>query len=120
MPLHTRKPTETPSGNCAVESGLPCLVPDQRKKLTRDWTINMPNIISILGILGALCGYAINNERRMTENAKDKEVLALVDKGIVDHQQIMDELAKRDRSEMKEDIKQTKEMVSKIYERQHR
>lgn len=111
---------KTPSGNCAVEDGLPCLVPDQRKKLTRDWTLNMPNIISILGILGSLFGYAIINERRMTENTKDKEILAIVDKGIIDHQAIMDQFAARDRAEMKDDLKQTKEMVAKIYERQRK
>lgn len=106
---------KTPSGNCAVEEGLPCIVPEERKKLTRDWTLNMPNIISILGILGSLISYAVINERRMTENKKDKEILATVDKGIIDHQTIMDQFAARDRAEMKDDLKETKQMVKEIY-----
>jgi hypothetical protein len=108
---------KTPSGNCAVEVGLPCVVPDERKKFTSDWALNWPTIISFFALVGVFGGYALNNQKEMTENKKDKEILATVDKGIMEHQAIMDQLAIRDRAEMRADIKETKEMVKQLYER---
>lgn len=95
-------------------------MPDQRKKLYFNWAVNWPTIIAFITLLGGFGGYMLRTEREITENRKDKEILATVDKGIIDHAAIMEQLAIRDRAEMRDDIKETKEMVKQLYAQRKR
>ncbi len=82
-----------------------------------DRSINIPSLVAILGLLGSLLGYVIMNDRRATKTEGDVEMLKVVDKGIVDHAASVEQVAVRDRAEMRDDIKEIKQML--IKERRH-
>jgi len=109
--------TENDSGPCVVQEGGECVMPQRRKKLYADWGVNIPTVIAFVMMLGSLIGYVVNNEKRMTENKEGQEVLKLADKGITERLAFSNEMAIRDRSEMREDIKEMKVMMIELVKR---
>lgn len=119
MGAHIRRQDRTPSGNCAVEEGLPCIIPDERKKLTKNYDLNIPNIIGIGGLLITLLSGLLYNNTQMTKNKSD------IDNTKKEIEQVK-ALNERDRAEMRNDVKdiqkdtkETKEMLIKYIERSH-
>ena len=94
--------------DCPVEAGEECVVPSQRR-----WDWNIPSLIGILSLLLSFMGYVVNNDRRQTKTEGDVEVLRLSDKGIIEHAQAVEQIAVRDRAEMRDDIKEIKQMLIK-------
>ena len=78
-----------------------------------DRTINIPTLISIIMMLLSGVGYIVANDRRQTETEGEVKLLKLSDKGIIDHAQAVEQVAVRDRQEMRDDIKEIKQMLIK-------
>jgi hypothetical protein len=83
-------------------------MPSQRR-----WDWNIPSLIGILGLMLSLMGYVIANDRRQTKTEGDVEILRTVDKGMIDHTQAVEQVAVRDRAEMRDDIKEIKQILLK-------
>ena len=81
--------------------------------LHRRWDWNIPSLIGIVSLLVALMGYIVANDRRQTKTEGDVEVLKTVDKATMDHAQAVEQVAVRDRAEMRDDIKEIKKMLIK-------
>jgi hypothetical protein len=94
-------------------------MPD-RRKWSAEFTINVPSILAIIGLAFTLTGALILNDRRQTINEGEVKVLKTVDKGIIDHAQAVEQVAIRDRQEMRDDIKEIKSTVNKIADVQRR
>ena len=81
----------------------------------RKWDWNLPSLIAIISMLGvwfgSFMGYIIMNDRRATKMEGEVEMLKVVDKGIVDHASSVEQVAVRDRAEMRDDIKEIKQML---------
>jgi len=86
----------------------------ERRKWSAEFTINVPSVLAIIGLTVTLTGALILNDRRQTVTEGQVEVLKAVDKGIIDHAQAVEQVAVRDRSEMRDDIKEIKATVNKI------
>lgn len=85
-----------------------------------DYTINMPSILAMAGLAITLAGALILNDRRQTVNEGEVKILKVVDKGIIDHASAVEQVAVRDRAEMRDDIKEIKAIVNKIADTQRR
>ena len=87
----------------------------------RKWDWNLPSLIAILGLLGVWFGsfmsYVVTNDRRATKIEGEIEMLHTIDKGIVDHAQAVEQVAMRDRGEMRDDIKEIKGDMKKLLTR---
>lgn len=94
-------------------------MPDRRLWST-DYSINMPSIIAMAGLAITLAGALILNDRRQTVNEGEVKTLKVVDKGIIDHASAVEQVAIRDRAEMRDDIKEIKAIVNKIADTQRR
>lgn len=94
-------------------------MPD-RRKWSAEFTINVPSVLAIIGLAVTLTGALILNDRRQTVTEGKVEVLKVVDKGIIDHAQAVEQVAVRDRVEMRDDIKEIKATVNKIADVQRR
>ena len=94
-------------------------MPDQRK-WSVERTINLPSMLAIIGLALTLTGALILNDRRQTVTEGDVKLLQLSDKGITDHAAAVNEIAVRDRSEMRDDIKEIKQTVNQIATTQKR
>jgi hypothetical protein len=104
---------------CPVESGEECVMPD-RRKWSAEFTINVPSVIAIIGLGVTLTGVLILNDRRQTVNEGEIKLLKVTDKSIIDHAQAVEQVAIRDRAEMRDDIKEIKATVNKIADTQRR
>lgn len=94
-------------------------MPDRRKWST-EFSINVPSVLAIIGLAITLTGALILNDRRQTVTEGQVEVLKAADKGIIDHTQAVEQVAVRDRAEMRDDIKEIKSTVNKIADVQRR
>ena len=94
-------------------------MPD-RRKWSAEFTINVPSILAVIGLGVTLTGALILNDRRQTVNEGEVKLLKTVDKGIIDHAQAVEQVAVRDRQEMRDDIKEIKATVNKIADTQRR
>lgn len=83
-------------------------MPSQRR-----WDWNIPSLIGIVSLLIALMGYIVANDRRQTKTEGEVEVLKTVDKGMMDHAQAVEQVAVRDRAEIRDDIKEIKQILLK-------
>jgi len=92
----------------------------ERRKWSAEFTINIPSILAIIGLAFTLTGALILNDRRQTVNEGEVKLLKLSDKGIIDHAQAVEQVAVRDRAEMRDDIKEIKATVNKIADVQRR
>ena len=81
--------------------------------LHRRWDWNIPSLIGIVSLLVALMGYIVANDRRQTKTEGDVEVLKTVDKATMDHAQAVEQVAVRDRAEMRDDIREIKQILLK-------
>ena len=98
--------------DCPVEVGEECVMPN-RRGWGFDRTVNIPSIISIIMVLLSGIGYIVANDRRQTETEGEVKLLKASDKGIIDHASAVNEIAVRDRAEMRDDIKEIKQMLIK-------
>lgn len=94
-------------------------MPDRRRWST-EYTLNLPSLIAILGLAITLAGGLIANDRRQTTTEGEVKVLKEVDRGIIDHAAAVNEVAVRDRAEMRADVKEIKDTVNKIADVQRR
>lgn len=92
----------------------------ERRKWSAEFTVNVPSIIAVIGLGITLTGALILNDRRQTVNEEKINLLAVVDKGIQDHASAVEQVAVRDRAEMRDDIKEIKATVNKIADTQRR
>ena len=94
-------------------------MPDQRR-----WSagreINIPTIMAIATLAATLIGALVMSDRRQTMSEGEIKLLHLTDKGIIDHAAAVNELAVRDRAEMRDDIKEIKTTVNSIAVQQKR
>lgn len=112
---------KTPSGSCAVQDGEECAMPDRRNKIYFDYGVNVPTIIAFVMMLGAGVGWLLRVENRQTSTESqikaEVEIRAAADKGIIDHSQAIEQVAIRDRMEMREDIKEIKALATTLVKR---
>ena len=94
-------------------------MPD-RRKWSAEYTINMPSVLAILGLSLTLAGALVLNDRRQTVSEEQIKLQTVVSRGITDHAATMEQLAARDRIEMRDDIKEIKDTVNKIADVQRR
>lgn len=94
-------------------------MPD-RRRWSAEYTINLPSLVAILALAMTLTGALIMNDRRQTTTEGEVKVLKEADRGIIDHAAAVNEIAIRDRSEMRDDIKEIKATVNKIADNQRR
>ena len=94
-------------------------MPD-RRKWSAEFTINVPSILAIIGLAFTLTGAIVLNDRRQTVTEGEVKLLKLSDKGIIDHAAAVEQVAVRDRAEMRDDIKEIKSTVNKIADTQRR
>ena len=88
-------------------------MPDQRK-WSVERTINLPSMLAVIGLAITLTGALILNDRRQTVAEEQIKLQAVVSKGIADHAAAVEQLAIRDRAEMRDDLKEIKETVNSI------
>ena len=97
---------------------------DQPTPGRRRWDWNIPSFIALISVLGVWFGsfmtYIIMNDRRATKTEGEIEVLKTADKGIIEHAAAVEQVSIRDRSEIREDIKEIKSTVNKIADNQRR
>lgn len=112
---------KTPSGSCPVEDGENCAMPDRRNKIYFDYGVNVPTVIAFVMMLGAGIGWLLRVENRQTnaegQIKQEAAVRAAADKGIIDHAQALEQVAVRDRLEMREDIKEIKALATTLVKR---
>ena len=82
-----------------------------RRKWSTEYTINMPSLITIISVGIGLTGALILNDRRQTMAEGDIKVLQVTDKAIIDHATAVEQTGIRDRSEMRDDIKEIKRLL---------
>lgn len=116
MPDH-----KTPSGRCAVEEGDECEMPNRRKKIYFDYGVNVPTVVAIIMMLAGGVAYLMKQNDRITVNEgeikTEKLVRETADKGIVEHNQAVEQVAIRDRMEMRDDIKEVKALATILVKR---
>jgi hypothetical protein len=79
----------------------------------RRWDWNIPSLVGILSLLMALMGYIVTNDRRQTKTEGDVELVKTTVKGVQDHAAAMEQMGIRDRAEMRDDIKEIKQILLK-------
>lgn len=94
---------------------------DRRNKIYFDYGVNVPTVIAFVAMLGAFSGWLLRQEGRLTSNEGDIKSVKLLfetaDKGIIEHARAVEQIAIRDRMEMREDLKEIKAQLNKLVAR---
>ncbi len=84
-------------------------MPDQRKKIYFDYGINVPTVLAFVVAVGSFVAWLMAQGDKITVNTAaikaESSIREVVDKGITDRQTAAEQIAARDRIEMRDDIK---------------
>jgi len=108
---------KTPSGQTDAFPDEKSRETERPGKIYFDYGINVPTIIAFIVMLGAGVGWLLNLEHRQTAselNIKNEaEIRTITDKGIIDHASAMEQVSTQQRLEMRDDLKEIKQILIK-------
>lgn len=88
-------------------------MPDQRR-WSAEWTINVPSIAAIFGMIAIIVGGLLAFDRRQSAAEEQIKMQQVISNGIKEHIAASEEVAIRDRAELREDVKEIKATVYSI------
>jgi len=88
-------------------------VPDQRR-WSAEWTVNISSVAAIFGMMVVVVSGLLVFDRRQTATEEQIKLQAVVSQGIKEHAAATEEIAVRDRSEMRDEVKAQGQDIKEI------